>query len=61
MPVTAFLGDKEGYAQASSYGHKVSDVKRSSSGNCSEPSAEKAREAWVFLRVFLGMQSYAGS
>lgn len=52
MPGTAFLGGTEGCAQALSHQCEASDVKRSSSGNCSVAGAEKAKEA---RRVFPGM------
>lgn len=52
MTGTAFLDGTEGCAQAPSHQREASDVKRSSRGNCSGASAEKAREA---LSVFPGM------
>lgn len=52
MPRTAFLGGTEGCAQSLSHQREASDVKRSSSGNCSGARAEKAKEA---LRAFRGM------
>lgn len=52
MPGTAFLSSTEGCAQALSHQHEASDVKRSSSGNCSGAVAEKAKGA---LRMCPGM------
>lgn len=52
MPGTACLAGTEGCAEALSHQCEVSDVKRSSSGNCSGAIAEKAKEA---LGAFPGM------
>lgn len=58
MPGAAFPSGTEGCARASSRGGELSDVKKSSGGNCSRAKAGNSGEV---LRVFPGMPESQGS